>query len=289
MSEENGTAVAAPATSMERVPTALWDKLFAEALTKPGVVSEAYTAFHNYSLSNQVWLYMQHQQRGLPVGPCAGYNTWKSRNRWVKEGEKGLAVLAPVKQMQPAAQEDGTTKLVERVVGFRIQKTSFTYCQTKGDSWEDEKAPAIGEIDVKQLVARLGIEIVPFEDVDGNCQGYAKPGKKIAVSPIAEDPAHTFVHEIAHVLLGHCDEESTSDGTETPRSLREVEAEGVAYLIGDLFKVGNPDFSRGYIQSWWQEKGLPEGTSKKVFSAAEKVFRAILGRERSPRALPQAA
>lgn len=42
------TAVTPIPASNDRAPLALWDKLLAQALTKPGLVSSAYTAFHNY-------------------------------------------------------------------------------------------------------------------------------------------------------------------------------------------------------------------------------------------------
>ena len=138
------TETAAAPASVETAPLALWTKLFAEVLARPGAVSEAYTAFHDYSLSNQVWLIVQHFTRNIPLGPCAGFTTWKARNRWVKKGEKAFCVLAPRKQMLPAVQEDGSTKLVEKLRGFKIQRTTFSYSQTDGDSWEQEPVTSSG-------------------------------------------------------------------------------------------------------------------------------------------------
>lgn len=230
---------------------------------------------------------MQHMDRGYGLGPCAGFQTWKSRNRNVKKGEKGLCVLAPMKAMVPTVQNDGTTKLVEKLTGFRIQRTTFTFSQTEGEDWTPEEV-SIAQVTPKELTARLGITVVPFEDIDGNTQGYAKAGRQIAVSPIAANPEHTFLHEIAHVVLGHTEEGTCSDGAETPRSLREAEAEGVVYIIQELFAMKGSEYSRGYIQSWWQEKGLPEGSSKKIFSAVEKITRAIRNQEQRA-SLPKAA
>src|SRR5216683_7892425 len=70
----------------------------------------------------------------------------------------------------------------------------------------------------------------PFDELDGNIQGFAS-GRKVAINPVAAMPAKTLFHELAHVVLGHTAEASMNDGRErTPRSLREVEAECVALL-----------------------------------------------------------
>ena len=83
-------------------------------------------------------------------------------------------------------------------------------------------------------MAALEIKIEKFAMVNGNCQGYAKPNENlIAINPLASDPFKTSIHEMAHCLL-HKDEESeTLNHAETllPRSIKELEAEGTAYLV----------------------------------------------------------
>jgi hypothetical protein len=61
----------------------------------------------------------------------------------------------------------------------------------------------------------LNVQRVEFQNLDGNTQGYAKRGGKIAVSPIAALPHKTLFHEIAHSLL-HCGEGDLSDADNTP-------------------------------------------------------------------------
>jgi len=48
----------------------------------------------------------------------------------------------------------------------------------------------------------LNIEEVPFQEMNGNVQGYAVE-RSVAVSPLAPHPFKTFFHEMAHVVLGH--------------------------------------------------------------------------------------
>jgi len=48
--------------------------------------------FHDYSIGNQILIMLQKPE----AVRVAGFNTWKDLGRWVKKGEKGIAILAPV-------------------------------------------------------------------------------------------------------------------------------------------------------------------------------------------------
>jgi endogenous inhibitor of DNA gyrase (YacG/DUF329 family) len=48
--------------------------------------------FHDYSIGNQILIMLQKPE----ATRVAGFNTWKDLGRWVKKGEKGIAILAPV-------------------------------------------------------------------------------------------------------------------------------------------------------------------------------------------------
>ena len=48
--------------------------------------------FHHYSPSN-IWLILMAKPDATHV---AGYNAWKKMGRYVKRGEKGIAILAPM-------------------------------------------------------------------------------------------------------------------------------------------------------------------------------------------------
>src|SRR5207249_2497755 len=93
--------------------------------------------------------------------------------------------------------------------------------------------------------------------LDGNAQGYAQPGRKIAVSPVAALPHKTLFHELGHVILGHCDEKDFSESEITPRDVREVEAEAIALLCCESLGLPGAEFSRGYIQEWGKGQATP--------------------------------
>ena len=124
-------------------------------------------------------------------------------------------------------------------------------------------------------MAALGIRRTDFGLLDGNAQGYAA-GKLIAISPIAFAPHRTLFHELAHVVLGHTAEiERLDDGDEqTPRNIREVEAEGVALICCESLGFDGLEFSRGYLQHWLGARTISEHSAQKYFRAADVILKA---------------
>jgi hypothetical protein len=98
---------------------------------------------------------------------------------------------------------------------------------------------------------------------------------RIAVSPLNPLPLKTTFHECAHVLLGHTTEGAQHDGEETPRSLRECEAEAVALLCCAALDLPGVDCARGYIQSWWgRGNPIPERSAQRILKAADQILKA---------------
>jgi hypothetical protein len=147
----------------------------------------------------------------------------------------------------------------------------FVLSQTDGAEYQ---TPVIQEWNEENALAALDIQRVPFEDLDGNTQGYAKRGREIAVSPIAALPVKTLFHEIGHVMLGHTDEGDLSDTERTPRDIREMEAEAVSLLCCESLGLPGAEHSRGCIQSWGQGQTFTERSAQRIFRAADQILRA---------------
>ncbi len=77
--------------------------------------------FHDYSIGNLILIAMQKPD----ATRVAGFNTWKDLGRWVKKGEKGIAILAPVMPPRPACP----------VCGARIPRGA-RYCPQCGEPVE---------------------------------------------------------------------------------------------------------------------------------------------------------
>ena len=102
--------------------------------------------------------------------------------------------------------------------------------------------------DATLALASLGIDLIPFDSTDGNCQGFARK-RQIAINPVAQLPQKTLFHELAHVVIGHSSEADFADTDMAPRNLREVEAEAVALLCCESLGFAGADYCRGYIQN----------------------------------------
>src|SRR5438552_6395894 len=172
-----------------------WAALLTEAVSKPGYIHEAYSRFHQYSLGNQLLAMFQCLSRSIQPGPLATFPKWKELGRYVKKGERALLLCMPItcKRTKVVSAEDGTEK--DEVFAF----THFTYKSHWFVLWQTEGAeyvaPAIPEWDADSALRNLNIERLDFESLDGNVQGYAKTGRRLAVSPLAALPHKTFFHE----------------------------------------------------------------------------------------------
>src|SRR3977135_584267 len=73
-----------------------WSALLVEAVNKPGLIMEAYSAFHSYSIGNQILAMIQCQLRGLEPGPINTFPGWQALGRDVKRGERALLLCMPI-------------------------------------------------------------------------------------------------------------------------------------------------------------------------------------------------
>jgi hypothetical protein len=119
----------------------------------------------------------------------------------------------------------------------------------------------------------LGIEQIAFDHTDGNVWGFAR-GKQIAVSPLSPMTDRTLLHEVGHVVLGHTAEGMEQDGPRTSRSIREVEAEGVAFICSAALSLDGAEYSRGYLQHWLAGDTIAERSCQRIFRAADAILRA---------------
>lgn len=254
--------------------------LLSRALSEPGVVSRAYSSFHGYSLGNQMLALMQCTERGIQPGPIASFMSWRGKGRQVRKGEKAISLCMPLTYKKRKAEhepgrpngDEGTSRVF---TVFVLRPNWFVLSQTDGDAVTLQPIPVW---DQARALETLGVVEETFVSTDGNCQGYAR-SRSIAVSPIAELPAKTRFHELAHVVLGHTSEAEVglTDSTMTPRCLREVEAEAVALVCLEALGLPGAEHCRGYIQHWNSERGaepIPERSAQRIFKAADEILKA---------------
>jgi antirestriction protein ArdC len=66
----------------------------------------------------------------------AGFNKWKSLGRFVKKGEKAIAIFAPCKYKTKVEDEKGDEQVIHSIRGFRVVHV-FDISQTEGDEVPD--------------------------------------------------------------------------------------------------------------------------------------------------------
>lgn len=265
-----------------------WRATLAEALNAPGGLGDTYTRFYSYSFLNQIRLMMQ----GV-CEPVATYNRWRELGRQVRKGSKAKVVLAPVNVSREAKDDNGVVLLGDDgrprkhqiLVGFRDSRTVFGFSDTDGEELPPVQLPGW---DAGAALTALGVDRVRFDMIDGNTQGFSfedgNGGRHVAINPTAVYPAKTLLHELAHLMLGHC-----KDGDATHRGVAEFEAEATAYLVAKELQLIAWDAaeSRAYIQRWLGGTEVTEDNISRVFAAVNKILTA--GRVRADTAAAVAA
>ena len=93
-------------------------------MTEPGIISQAFTRFHNYSFGNQLLAFVQCERRGITPGPIGTFVRWKDLGRHVKKGEKAITLCMPVTSKRTAEKHNDETGQDEQV---EIGYTRFVY------------------------------------------------------------------------------------------------------------------------------------------------------------------
>ena len=229
--------------------------------------------FHNYSFGNVLEI-----ARQMPSATrVAGFWTWKSLGRFVKAGQKGIRILAPIvgvrRKKDEVAQKD-ITKQNERVLlGFRNAYV-FDISQTEG-----VELPCLRQVtgdpgeNIERLTAFLnskGISVSYSANI-APALGMSYGGR-IAILP-GQSKAETFatlVHEAGHELL-HRSERRTA----TTKIVRETEAEAVAFVVGKAVGLVNEDSSASYIQLYHGNASLLAESLEVIQQTAAVILAAL--------------
>lgn len=275
-----------PAGVGSEQPKPLFLAMLHDALTEPGRISKAYSLFHSYSFGNALWIAEQLDARGEPLAPIASFNRWRELGRVVKKGSKALCMSMPVTvkakaDTKQADADSGTEQDDSRRVLFVVRRHWFALHHTVPMAGAEPQAieTVAPDWNAGRALEALGITCEDFEHTNGNVQGYAKPeARRVAVSPLAVNPAKTLFHEIAHCLL-HSEQARIEDGAELTRDLAEVEAESVAYLCCAVLELPGLEEARGYVQDWLAGSGcdaerFTDKHARRVLGAVDKILKA---------------
>jgi hypothetical protein len=243
--------------------------------------SEALTAyltamgrFHNYSFGNILEIARQKPD----ATRVAGLYAWNQLGRKVKKGERGIRILAPVigirRKKDEEAEKDIRTQNQAVLVGFRAAYV-FDVGQTEGaelPEFSERVSGSAGEYRDRlvNFVIGQGIEL-EFKESIAPALGMSYGGK-IALLPgqSSAEEFSTLVHELAHEML-HKAERRTA----TTKTVRETEAEAVAFVVGKTIGLENGRASADYIHLYHGNAALLTESLEVIQKTSAVILAAI--------------
>ncbi|QDV62026.1 ArdC-like ssDNA-binding domain-containing protein [Crateriforma conspicua] len=200
--------------------------------------------FHRYSFGNCMLIAMQKPDATI----VAGFGHWKKLGRFVKKGERGIGILAPLISKRKADDDNAEDEKTKRVFGFRVVHV-FDVSQTEGKELPELRSftgdPGKKLQDLEEVVRGKDIEL-QYEPIAGGALGVSSGGK-ITVLPGLEaaEQFSVLAHELAHEMLHRGDRRK-----DTTKIIRETEAEAVAYAVSRAVGLNCSTGSSDYIKLW---------------------------------------
>ena len=231
--------------------------------------------FHRYSINNLLLIQSQHPG----AMRVAGFATWRQLGRFVRRGEKGIAILVPlayrrreIEDVRDAETSDGDA--VRTLVGF---KTGYVFDVSQTDG---EPLAALAEVtgDPGDFSARLRtfaqhcrIDIAYGDRELGSADGASFGGRILLRDDLS--PAVEFavlVHEIAHELL-HRGERRAA----VSKTVRETEAEAVAFVVSHTIGLATNTAAADYIKLYSGSRDTLLRSLEEIRHAAARILDAL--------------
>lgn len=208
--------------------------------------------FHTYSMRNQLLIFQQCPEATLVLP----YSKWADFGRHVKKGEKGLQICVP-----------RTTRKGEGEGEARVYFSTghvFDVSQTEGEPLpRPEVANGEPTVTLDELVACSGLKLALAEDLssEGLTNGHVVVLNSRTLTTQAQ-LISVFLHEWAHALLHFGERRDLLSHGE-----KELEAEAVAYLVGQQLGVDSTVAAADYILSYG-------GDGQKLQQSLEHILQA---------------
>jgi antirestriction protein ArdC len=248
---------------------------------------DAMAHFSSYSFGNVLLIARQKPQ----ATNVAGMWTWNQLGRRVRRGEKGIAILAPMigknrKKREPSEAEDSDANK-SALLGFR-KVFVWDVSQTEGaplpelDKVTGEAGASLDRL--REYVTAQSITL-EYDESIAPALGMAG-GTTIRILPGQTHPEEfsTLVHELAHLMLKHGERR-----TETTKTVRETEAEAVAFVVGKAIGLTTSTASADYISLYHGNAALLMESLEAVQQTAAVILAALKTEESVSQEAPEAA
>ena len=176
----------------------------------------AMARFHSYSFGN----ILQIARQRPTATRVAGIRAWNELGRFVKKGEKGFQILAPIighRRKRDTAEQEQDTKPAPMLIGFRAVYV-FDLSQTEGADLPEFEHNITGEVGEHRdrMIAFLAQQNIKLEFNEKIAPALGVSyGGKIALLPgqSKAEEFTTLVHETAHELLHKAERRTMTTAT----------------------------------------------------------------------------
>lgn len=234
----------------------------------------AMAQFHSYSFGN-ILLIAKQRPTATRV---AGIRTWNELGRYVKKGEKGIQILAPMmgfRRRKDGDPEENTAEQKRQVlIGFRAVYV-FDVEQTEGAELPEVGHTISGEVGehrdrLLDFTEQQNIEL-DYNEKIAPALGVSYGGKIVLLPGQSKaEEFTTLVHELAHEILHKAERRIL-----TTKSVRETEAEAVAFVVAKAVGLDTGLASADYIQLYHGNAELLAESLEIVQSTASVILTAI--------------
>lgn len=233
--------------------------------------------FHDYSIGNLILIMVQKPE----ATRVAGFKTWKDLGRWVKKGEKGIAILAPCmppkgQKPEPKGNDDEEKEIEVSPIYFKVVHV-FDISQTDGEPLPEFDVPSLtGEANEELFENMMSLARMQRLDVSFESRPHQDPaikgtysGKSIWVRPeeTRAQQLKTLLHEVAHYY--------SENVFRIPRRDAETIAESVAFTVGAHFGFDSGTRSFSYVALWAEDKKVLEANLAAIRKVSTKMFDAL--------------
>lgn len=228
--------------------------------------------FHHYSFPNQVLILSQRPDATW----VTGYRSWLKLGRQVRQGERGIRILAPCLVAAPVSAEAVQDPPPPSLRGFRVARV-FDVSQTEGPELPQPVQlvggggadSQLGRLAARAVEIGFALEFTPLWGArNGDCS-HALRRIRVSSHLPARHQAKTLAHELAHACLHGSDFRGS-------RALAELEAESVAFLVCAELGIDSSAYSFGYVATWSgggaQASQLISATGGRVLAGAAAVL-----------------
>jgi len=232
---------------------------------------QAMSHFHKYSFGNIMLIWHQRPD----ATHVAGFRTWKKLGRYVRRGETGIVIFAPMlvksKERDDARESD---EQPEKALRFRAVHV-FDIAQTEGEPLPEPATvtgnPSEYSDRLKAFAISRNIRFEYAETPMLGALGVSKGGTIVIKENL--EPAEefsVFVHELAHEML-HRDPETRPKS----RKVREVEAESVAFVVCRTIGLETGTASSDYIHLYQGDADTLAASLDRIQRASAEIIEAL--------------